>query len=95
VLIAYQQAILLFISVRTEVRKSLNSLMAGQLFGGVLFLIGVVLAIWSYNNDQLMGQLFGGVLILIGIILAALAYNKRRRFVGTHGKGSPEAVKPA
>jgi NADH:ubiquinone oxidoreductase subunit 3 (subunit A) len=69
--------------------------MAGQLFGGVLFLIGVVLATWSYNNDQLMGQLFGGVLIFIGIILAALAYNKRKRFIGTHGKGSPEAVRPA
>jgi uncharacterized membrane protein YidH (DUF202 family) len=71
--------------------------MAGQLFGGVLFLIGVVVAAWSYNNNQLMGQLFGGVLILIGIVLAALAYNKRKRFIraGTQGSKSPEAVSPA
>ena len=75
--------------------KSLNSLVVGQLFGGVLFLIGVVLAAWSYTNDQLMGQLFGGALILIGIVLATLAYNKRKRFIGTHGKRSPEAVRPA
>ncbi len=73
----------------------MNSLVVSQLFGAVLFLIGVVLAAWSYINDQLMGQLFGGALILIGIILAALAYNIRRRFVGTRGKGSPEAVRPA
>ena len=65
--------------------------MAGQLFGGVLFLIGFVLAAWSYNNDQLMGQLFGGALILIGIVLAALAYNNRKRFVGTRGRRSPDA----
>jgi drug/metabolite transporter (DMT)-like permease len=81
--------------VRAEVRKSLNSLVTGQLFGAVLFLIGVALATWSYNNDQLMGQLFGGVLIFIGIVLAALAYNKRKRFVGTHEKRSPEPLRPA
>ncbi len=72
-LIAYQQAILPFMSVRREARKSSNSLMASELFGGVLFLIGVALAAWSYNNNQPMGQLFGGALILIGIVLAALA----------------------
>jgi hypothetical protein len=44
VLTANQQAILLFMSVKEEARKSLNSLVAGQLLGGVLFLIGVVLA---------------------------------------------------
>ena len=75
--------------------KSLNSLIASQLFGGVLFLIGVVLAIWSYINNQLMGQLLGGALILIGIVLAALAYNKRKRFIGTHERSSPDALKPA
>jgi drug/metabolite transporter (DMT)-like permease len=69
--------------------------MAGQLFGEVLFLIGVVMAAWSYNNDQLMSRLFGGALILIGIVLAALAYNKRKRFVGTRGRSSPDALKPA
>jgi len=95
VLIAYQQAILLFTSARREARKSLNILAAGELFGGVLFLIGVALAAWSYTKNQPMGQLFGGALILIGIVLAALAYNKRKRFVGTHGRSSPEAVRPA
>jgi uncharacterized membrane protein HdeD (DUF308 family) len=69
--------------------------MAGQLFGGVLFLIGFVLTAWSYINDQLMGQLFGGVLILIGIVSAALAYNKRKRFVGTRQRSSPDALRPA
>jgi drug/metabolite transporter (DMT)-like permease len=72
----------------------LNSLIAGQLLGGVLFLVGVVLAAWSYANNQPMGQLFGGALILIGIVLAALAYNRRRRFVGTHERTSPQTVKP-
>jgi drug/metabolite transporter (DMT)-like permease len=69
--------------------------MAGQLFGGALFLIGVVVVAWSYNNNQPTGQLFGGALILIGIVLAALAYNKRKRFIGTRGRRSPEAVRPA
>ncbi|MDH5481318.1 MAG: hypothetical protein OEY22_00350 [Candidatus Bathyarchaeota archaeon] len=76
-------------------RKSLNGLMAGQLFGGVLLLIGFVLVAWSYSSDQLMGQLFGGALILIGIVSAALAYNKRKRFVGTRERTSPDALKPA
>jgi uncharacterized membrane protein HdeD (DUF308 family) len=77
------------------VKRSLNSLTASQFFGGVLLLIGIVLAAWSYINNQLMGQLFGGVLILIGIVSAALAYNKRKRFVGTRGRSSPDALKPA
>jgi drug/metabolite transporter (DMT)-like permease len=81
--------------VRGEMRKSLNILMAGQLFGGALFLIGVVLVVWSYNNNQLMAQLFGGVLILIGLVSAALAYNKRKRFVGTRERSSPDALRPA
>ena len=59
----------------------------------VLLFIGFVLAAWSYNNNQLMGQLFGGVLILIGIVSAALAYNKRKRFVGSRGRSSPDALK--
>jgi len=75
--------------------KSLNSLIAGQVFGGVLFLIGVALVAWSYSNNQRMGQLFGGALILIGIVLAALAYNKRKRFIGTHERSAPDAVRPA
>jgi hypothetical protein len=62
VLIANQQAIPLFKSVKEEARKTLNSLVAGQLLGGVLFLIGVVLAAWSTSNNQPMGQLFGGAL---------------------------------
>ena len=82
-------------SVGGQVRKSLNSLMAGQLISGVLLLIGFVLVAWSYSNDQLMGQLFGGALILIGIASAALAYNKRKRFVGTRGRSSPDALKHA
>jgi uncharacterized membrane protein HdeD (DUF308 family) len=69
--------------------------MAGQFFGGVLLLIGFVVTAWSYINDQLMGQLFGGALILIGIVCAALAYNKRKRFVGTRGRSSPDALKTA
>ena len=81
-------------SVRGEVKKSLNILMASQLFGGVLLFIGFVLAAWSYNNNQLVGQLFGGALVFIGIVSAALAYNKRKSFVGTRGS-SPDALKPA
>jgi len=75
-----------------ETEKVLNSLIAGQLLGGALFLIGVVLTGWSYANSQPLGQLFGGALILIGIVVAALAYNRRRRFVGTHEM--PRTVKP-
>jgi hypothetical protein len=41
------------------------------------------------------GQLIGGALILIGIVLAALAYNKRKRFVGTRERSSPDALRPA
>lgn len=80
---------------RIAVRRSMNRLMAGQLIGGVFLLIGFVLTAWSYINDQLMGQLFGGALILIGIVSAALAHNKRKRFVGTHGRSSPDALRPA
>ena len=82
-------------TIREEMRKSLNSLMAAHLFGAVLFLIGVVLTAWSYNNNQGMGQLFGGALILIGLVSAALAYNKRKRFVGTRGRSSANALKHA
>ena len=56
-------------SVKREVRKSLNILIASQLFGGAL--------------------------ILVGIVSAALAYNKRKRFIGTRGRRSPDALKPA
>jgi hypothetical protein len=35
------------------------------------------------------------VLILIGLVSAALAYNKRKRFVGTRERSSPDALRPA